>query len=76
MLRGGAPGLGAGPRVLSHVPWFLFVGGRPREGSRAIKMGLAWIINALLTEYVVRARCATRVTARSGRAGPALLSIT
>lgn len=43
MLRGYALGMGAGTQVLTHLPWFLFVGGRPGEGSRAVTMGLAWI---------------------------------
>ncbi len=76
MLRGYALGMGAGTQVLTHLPWFIFVGGRPGEGSRAIMMGLAWIINAVLAEYVVRTRCATHVSADSGRARPVLLSTT
>jgi hypothetical protein len=44
MLRGYALGMGAGTQVLTHLPWFLFVGGRPGEGSRAAMMGLAWIV--------------------------------
>lgn len=76
MLRGYALGMGAGTQVLTHLPWFIFVGGRPDEGSRAIMMGLAWIINAVLAEYIVRTRFATHASAKSGRARPVLLSTT
>jgi len=76
MLRGYALGMGAGTQVLTHLPWFIFVGGRPGEGSRAIMMGLAWIINAVLAEYVIRTRFATHVSAKSGRLRPVLLSTT
>ena len=76
MLRAYALGMGAGTQVLTHLPWFIFVGGRPDEGSRAVMMGLAWIINAVLAEHVIRTRFATRVSATSGRARPMLLSTT
>jgi hypothetical protein len=56
MLRGYALGMGAGTQVLTHLPWFMFVGGRPGEDSRAVMMGLAWIINAVLAEHLVRRR--------------------
>jgi len=39
-------------------------------------MGLAWIINAVLAEYVIRTRFAAHVSATSGRVPPALLSTT
>lgn len=54
MLRGYALGMGAGTQVLTHLPWFVFVGGRPDEGSRAVMMGVAWIINIAVAEYVIR----------------------
>lgn len=56
MLRGYALGMGAGTQVLTHLPWFVFVGGTPGEASRAVMMGLAWIINASVAEYVIRTR--------------------
>jgi hypothetical protein len=39
-------------------------------------MGLAWIINAVVAEYVVRTRFITHVSAESRRARPVLLSTT
>ena len=60
--------------MLTHLPWFIFVGGRPGEGSRAVMMGLAWIINAVLPEYVIRTRFTTHVGAESRQARPVLLS--
>ena len=74
MLRGYALGMGAGTQVLTHLPWFTFVGGRPGEGSRAVMMALGWIINAILAEYIIRTRFAIHVRATSGRAHPVLLS--
>ena len=68
--------MGAGTQVLTHLPWLIFVGGRPGEGSRAVMMGLAWIINAVLAEYVIRTRFAAHVSATSGRVLPLLLSTT
>lgn len=65
MLRGYALGMGAGTQVLTHLPWFVLVGGTPGEGSRAAMMGLAWMINASVAEYVIR----TRIAARAGN-GP------
>lgn len=76
MLRAYALGMGAGTQVLTHLPWLIFVGGRPGEGSRAVMMGLAWIINAVLAEYVIRTRFAAHVSATSGRVLPLLLSTT
>ena len=66
----------AATQVLTHLPWLIFVGGRPGEGSRAVMMGLAWIINAVLAEYVIRTRFAAHVSATSGRVLPVLLSTT
>jgi hypothetical protein len=76
MLRSYALGMGAGTQVLTHLPWFILVGGRPGEGSRAVMMGPGWIINAVLAEYVIRTRFATHVGATLGRARPVLLSTT
>jgi len=59
MLRGYALGMGAGTQVLTHLPWFLLVGGAPDERSRAVMMGLAWVINVAVAEFVNR----THVTA-------------
>lgn len=56
MLRGYALGMGAGTQVLTHLPWFVLVGGTPDESSRAVMMGLAWIGNAAAAEYVIRRR--------------------
>jgi hypothetical protein len=53
---------------------FIFVGGRPGEGSRAVLMGPAWIINAVVAEYVIRTRFTTNGGTTSRRARPVLLS--
>jgi uncharacterized protein YqgC (DUF456 family) len=69
MTRGYALGMGAGTQVLTHLPWMLFIGALD-QSSRAFCMGIAWVINALVAEWVIR-RNATRAT----RAALAPLSI-
>lgn len=54
MIRAYAIGLGAGTQVLTHVPWFIFVDERPGETPRAIMMGLGWLINVVVAEWVIR----------------------
>jgi hypothetical protein len=53
MMRGYALGMGAGTQVLTHLPWFVLVG-TPGEASRAVMMGLGWVINYGIAEYVIR----------------------
>jgi hypothetical protein len=67
MLRGYALGMGAGTQVLTHLPWFVFVGGTPGEYSRAVMMGLAWIINAVVAEYVIRTHWGAQAHVRPGQ---------
>lgn len=54
MLRAYAIGMGAGTQVLTHLPWLLFVDKHPSETPRAVMMGLAWVINVLVAEWVIR----------------------
>ena len=63
MTRAYAIGMGAGTQVLTHLPWFLFVG-RPGETARTVLMGGAWVINVVVAEWVIR-REGTPVSARS-----------
>jgi len=72
MLRAYALGMGAGTQVLTHLPWFVFVDDAPGEASRAVMMGLGWVINATLAEYVIRTRIAAPAPVGSGRARPVL----
>ncbi|MEP6496262.1 MAG: DUF2306 domain-containing protein, partial [bacterium] len=53
MIRGYAIGMGAGTQVLTHLPWFIFVG-RPGELSRAVLMGAGWVINLVVAERIIR----------------------
>ena len=53
MIRAYAIGLGAGTQVLTHLPWFIFVDGRPGEIPRAVMMGSAWVINILVAEWII-----------------------
>lgn len=55
MVRAYALGLGAGTQVLTHLPLFL-VEGAITESSRAVAMGAGWLVNAIVAEWVVRAR--------------------
>ncbi|CAN5410278.1 DUF2306 domain-containing protein [soil metagenome] len=55
MIRGYAIGMGAGTQVLTHLPWFIFVG-KPGESSRAVLMGSGWIINVVVAEWIIRKR--------------------
>lgn len=65
MLRGYALGMGAGTQVLTHLPWFILVNGRPDETSRALMMGLGWVINVVVAEYVIHQRLTGFSTAAS-----------
>jgi uncharacterized membrane protein len=53
MTRAYAIGLGAGTQVLTHLPWFIFVG-KPGETARTLLMGAGWVINVIVAEWVIR----------------------
>lgn len=55
MMRAYAIGMGAGTQALTHIPWFL-VFGIPDEFTRAMLMGLGWVINLVVAEWVIRKR--------------------
>ena len=63
MMRGYAIGLGAGTQVLTHVPWFMLVG-KPGESSRAVLMGMGWVVNVVVAEWVIRKQGEARGSAR------------
>lgn len=63
MMRAYALGLGAGTQALTHLPWFVFVGGKPGDGPRAVMMGAGWVINIIVAEWIIRRR---RVPGRAG----------
>lgn len=56
MVRAYAIGLGAGTQVLTHLPWFILVDGKPGELPRGIMMGLGWLINVAVAEWVIRSK--------------------
>jgi hypothetical protein len=58
MMRAYALGLGAGTQVLTHLPWFLLVDGKPGELPRAVMMGAGWAINVVVAEWIIRNRTA------------------
>jgi uncharacterized membrane protein len=69
MIRAYAIGLGAGTQVLTHLPWFVLVGGQPGELPRAVMMGAGWVVNVVVAEWIIR-----RGATRPGRsAAPALV---
>jgi uncharacterized membrane protein len=58
MTRAYAIGLGAGTQVLTHLPWFILVDGKPGESGRAVMMGAGWVINVIVAEWIIRRRTA------------------
>lgn len=54
MIRAYAIGLGAGTQVVTHLPWFLMFDETPGKMPRAVMMGSAWVINAVVAELVIR----------------------
>jgi hypothetical protein len=54
MIRAYALGMGAGTQVLTHLPWFIFAEGAPGETGRTVMMGSAWLINAIVAEWIIR----------------------
>ena len=69
MVRAYAIGLGAGTQVLTHLPWFLLVDGKPGELARGLMMGAGWAINVVVAEWVIRYRMARPRTARRRLSG-------
>ena len=55
MIRAYAIVRGAGTQVLTHLPWFIFVG-KPGESARTVLMGSAWVINVIVAEWFIRRR--------------------
>lgn len=64
MIRAYAIGLGAGTQVLTHLPWFILVDTNPGITPRAIMMGLGWVINVAVAEWVIRRPKAPRLSRR------------
>lgn len=56
MTRAYAIGMGAGTQVLTHLPWFVLVNLTPGETPRAVMMGLGWVINLAVAEWVIGRR--------------------
>ena len=54
MIRAYAIGMGAGTQVLTHLPWFMLVDGKPGETARGVMMGAGWVINAIVAEWIIR----------------------
>ncbi|WP_443751109.1 DUF2306 domain-containing protein [Asticcacaulis solisilvae] len=62
MTRAYAVGMGAGTQVLTHLPYFVLVGGMPDPVVRAWLMGAGWGINLAVAEIVnLRRRRAARL---------------
>jgi uncharacterized membrane protein len=59
MMRGYAIGMGAGTQALVLMVGEI-ISGKPNELSRALLMGLAWVINLVVAEWVIRRRPASR----------------
>jgi len=54
MIRAYAIGMGAGTQVLTHLPWFVLVEGKPGEMARAVMMGAGWVVNVVMAEWIIR----------------------
>ena len=54
MVRAYAIGLAAGTQVFTHLPWFILIDQQPGETPRAVMMGLGWVINIAVAEWVIR----------------------
>lgn len=67
MMRGYAIGLGAGTQVLLLLPWMLAFGA-PGANVRALLMGLGWVLNLAVVEWVVRRRPVVHSSERPMRA--------
>ena len=71
MTRAYAIALGAGTQALVIAPWILLAG-PPSELIRALLMGLAWVINVVVAEYIIHRRSRTAGPQRAplrGRTG-------
>ena len=53
MIRAYAIGLGAGTQVLTHLPYVILIG-KPGESGRTVMMGLGWVINVAVAEWIIR----------------------
>jgi len=67
MVRAYAIGMGAGTQVLTHLPWAVLMDAPPDGAPRAVMMGLGWVVNLVVAEWVIR-----RGTVQSRRLVPAL----
>jgi uncharacterized membrane protein len=64
MIRAYAIGMGAGTQVLTHLPYFMFVG-TPDESTRAVLMAAGWLINVVVAEWVIRKGSTRKPKARA-----------
>lgn len=67
MVRAYAIGMGAGTQVLTHLPWAVLMDAPPDGAPRAVMMGLGWVLNLVVAEWVIR-----RGTVQSRRLVPTL----
>jgi len=63
MIRAYALGQGAGTQALTQLPWMLLVGPLTVP-SRAILMGLGWLINIVIAEWIIRRPGQARIAVR------------
>jgi hypothetical protein len=65
MMRAYAIGMGAGTQALVLMIGEM-ISGKPDELSRALLMGLAWVINLAVAEWIIRRRAAHQARAATG----------
>lgn len=69
MMRGYAIGLGAGTQALTQLSWILIFG-MPGELPRALLMGLGWVINLAVAEWIIHKRLVNRTRTSKGAVSP------
>jgi uncharacterized membrane protein len=70
MIRAYAIAMGAGTQVLTHLPWFILVNGKPGEGPRAVMMGAGWVINVIVAEWIIRSSVRQTNTSQPAHSAP------
>lgn len=61
MIRAYALGIGAGTQVFTHIPYFLLPS-MQGEAGRAVCMVGAWVLNAVVAEWIIRRSQVPRVS--------------
>ncbi|GAA2980140.1 DUF2306 domain-containing protein [Actinokineospora diospyrosa] len=69
MIRGYAIGIAAGTQAVVTIPWVVAFG-QPGPLPRALLLGVAWVLNSVAAEWIIRGRVAQPALVRSPGAVP------